>query len=302
MKQKKKQEKITNIFATPQPVLHFPTPTMEFTTQYNNENWCKLPLTIEHFPTDQNCVKCSLCRTFVLISRFSPDDANTTLHHADKQALKETLCLEQKPTSYIEHMQRSFFSAIENKFPQFAQYPLCPKCYSIVQKGPRLNANAISKNSTKKKSKQRVPLTQHKKQTNPIASIIHYVSSGAAAYCPEKRSIPFVMHSLARRIKFPDGHLEYNELLYHCPPAFQQIVTWMHTRQLLPQNMQEFIMACAASYWLHNALCFWGGSRDTMRMVRAYSRNHHKHPFLVSDGDFTATHKTAAKKTKSIFK
>lgn len=132
-------------------------------------------------------------------------------------------------------------------------------------------------------------------QTHPVYEIVNFICSGGGANCAEKRSIPQIVHNLARRVVFPSGRVQYNELVLLGPATLQRLVHWIHTHNVPMQNTQSFTLSCAASFWLHNGMCAWGGNRESMRMVRAFKRRKDRHNLIAPN--ITPTRRTRQHKS-----
>lgn len=73
---------------------------------------------------------------------------------------------------------------------------------------------------------------------HPIMVVIQYLISGGSTTAPDKRSIAPIMRALCKRIRFPCGMLQYNELVMHGSQTLQTIVKWVHEEKVSVEKFQ----------------------------------------------------------------
>eukprot|EP00961_Rhodomonas_salina_P159670 2150490-Rhodomonas_salina.3 len=71
--------------------------------------------------------------------------------------------------------------------------------------------------------------------------VIQYLISGGSTTAPDKRSIAPIMRALCKRIRFPCGMLQYNELVMHGSQTLQTIVKWVHEEKVSVEKFQRAI-------------------------------------------------------------
>eukprot|EP00961_Rhodomonas_salina_P294548 3934669-Rhodomonas_salina.2 len=214
-------------------------------------------LTIHANTNDEAFTLCISCRVPI----HTPFE---TVHHTYVDDMHSFLQYTRAASAHVGVVQQNALTDVVRLAPKATCVPTCHKCLALTQRFLQTRKQLLRKTPDAHPDSHQL--------VHPVFDIIRFICSGAAHTCIERRSIPQVMPNLARRIVFPDGRVQYNELVTSGPEVLQRVVGWIHAKRIQPADMKTLVFGCAAGYWLHNGLCKWGASRENMRAIRRYKR------------------------------
>jgi hypothetical protein len=207
---------------------------------------------------------CASCRTYVFPEKES-------IVFADIDEFERSVTATEDASGYVTTLQLNNLTQIRIDFPDGNAVPLCDRCEKLLRRFLAAPHSGYP-NGKPKKGVPRRRAARQRLPTHPIYEVIQFIANGGAGECREKRNLTNIMRNLCKRIIYPDGRIQYNELVLSGPRALQHVVKWVHERRVLLTSAREITQACAASYWMHNSFCVWGRSRDSMRAVRGFRR------------------------------